>query len=41
MDGEFLCSDKLLESTVAAFRMTEPLVSRLNRAVKYAFEEMR
>lgn len=41
MDGEFLCSDKLLESTVAAFRTTEPLVSRLNRAVKYAFEEMR
>ena len=41
VDAEFLHAGRLLERTVAAFRTTEPFVRRLNRAVRYAFEEMR
>lgn len=41
MDAAFLYADDLLGRTVAAFRSTEPLVRQLNRAVQYAFEEMR
>lgn len=41
IEADFLHADDLLDRTVAAFRTTEPLVRQLNRAVHYAFEEMR
>lgn len=41
VEADFLQADDLLGRTVAAFRTTELLVRQLNRAVQYAFEEMR
>lgn len=37
---EFLLSDDLVERTVEEFRRTRPFVEQLNRAVRYAYEEM-
>lgn len=38
---EFLLADDLVEKTLAEFRRTQPFVAILNRAVQYAYEEMR
>ena len=37
---EFLLSDDLLERTLAEFRRTQPFIAILNRAIRYAHEEM-
>lgn len=37
---EFLLADDLLERTLAEFRRTQPFIALLNRAIKYAYEEM-
>lgn len=41
IDDVFLGAPDLLERTVAEFRKTKPFVDLLNRAVQYAYEEMR
>lgn len=40
MDDAFLAADDLLERTVEAFRQTQPFIAILNRAIRYAHEEM-
>ena len=37
---EFLLADDLLEKTLAEFRRTQPFIAILNRAIRYAHEEM-
>lgn len=37
---EFILSDDLVERTVEEFRLTQPFVAILNRAVQYAYDEM-
>ncbi len=37
---EFLCAGDMIERTVAEFRRTQPFLEILNRAVRYAYEEM-
>ncbi len=37
---EFLCADDMIERAVAEFRRTQPFLEILNRAVRYAYEEM-
>lgn len=38
---DFLLADNLVERVVEEFRRTAPFVAQLNRAVQYAYEEMR
>lgn len=38
---QFLLDERLLEKTLAEFRRTQPFVAILNRAVQFAFEEMK
>jgi len=40
LDDELLYSNRLLSDTVEMFRTTQPFLAQLNRAVKYAYEEM-
>lgn len=40
LDDELLYSSRLLPETVEMFRTTQPFLAQLNRAVKYAYEEM-
>lgn len=37
---EFLLDGNLLENTLAEFRLTQPFIAILNRAVQYAYDEM-
>lgn len=37
---EYVLNENLLENVLKDFRSTYPLVSQLNRAVQYAYEEM-
>ena len=37
---EFLLAPDLLECTVEQFRRTQPFIAILNRAIRYAHEEM-
>ena len=38
-EEELYCTD-LLPKTIEAFRSTQPFIAQVNRAIKYAFEEM-
>ena len=40
IESDFLQSNDLLERTIAEFKTTEPFLSILNRAIKFAYEEM-
>lgn len=40
VDDAFLLAGDMVERTVEEFRRTQPFVERLNRAVRYAYEEM-
>ena len=38
---EFLLAPGLLDRTVEEFRRTQPFIAILNRAIQYAYEEMK